>query len=242
MRCKPLILRIAAAVLTVLPSVAVAQVFLIDFGGANITSTGVAPNDPVSTWNNPPTSVTQTDTGLHSGLVTVDNTPSSIGIQMTRRFNGVNENGTLASTQFAGNATRDSLFGNTGEFSGLSNIFPQFKLTNLDTASVYSLTFYASRTGVGDNRETQYDVAGATSMTTFLNAANNVDVVTTATGIAPDGSNEITISLSPGPNNNNGATLFTYLGVLRIEAQPIPEPATAAMALAGLLILARRRR
>ena len=40
----------------------------------------------------------------------------------------------------------------------------------------------------------------------------------TATSVAPDASNEITIALTPGPNNNN-ANHFTYLGVLQILDQ-----------------------
>jgi hypothetical protein len=61
------------------------------------------------------------------------------------------------------NATRDSLFGNTEVFNNLSNIFPQFKLTNLDSTKAYNFTFYASRTGVGDVRETGDTVTGGTS-------------------------------------------------------------------------------
>ncbi len=243
MRCKTLLMAVAAATLTTVSSLSAAQVFLLDFGGGSTTSTGAAPdNDPVNTWNNLPTSVTQTDTGLHAGLVTTDNTATLVGVQMSRRFNGVNENGTLSSAIYPANATRDSLYGNTGDFSGLSNVFPQFRLTNLEATSVYSFTFYASRTGVGDIRETQYDVAGANNAVAFLDASNNIDSVATAAGIVPDANGEIVISISPGPNNNNGATLFTYLGVLRIEATPVPEPATGALALASLLMVVRRRR
>ena len=233
---------ISALVAAAQPGLQAAQVIFIDFGGTNITSTGAAPNDPSNTWNNLPTTVSLTDSGLQSGLVASDNSPTTVGLQMVRRFNGVNENGTQASTVFAANATRDSLFGNTATFNSLSNVFPAFKLTNLDSNSVYSLTFYASRTGVGDNRETQYDIAGAGASVAFLNAANNIDGFATVTGIQPDGSNEIAISITPGPNNTNPNTAFTYLGVLKIEAQPVPEPASGLLALAGGLWLSARRR
>lgn len=224
------------------PALKAAQVIFIDFGGANITNTGASPNDPVNTWNNIPTGVSLTDSGLQSGLVASDNSPTTVGLQMVRRFNGVNENGTQVSTVFPANATRDSLFGNTGVFNSLSNVFPAFTLTNLDSNSVYSLTFYASRTGVGDNRETQYDIAGAGASVAFLNAANNVDGFATVAGIQPSGSNEITISITPGPNNTNPGTAFTYLGVLKVESQPVPEPASGLLALAGGLWIATRRR
>ncbi len=242
MRCKsPLMAVTLLVACSALPSLPAAQVFLLDLGGGSITGTGPSPDDPVNTWNNIPTSVTLTDAGQSAGLVTIENSATLVTLQMTSRFNGVNENGTLESTIFPGNATRDSLFGNTAVFGELSNVFPAFRLTNLDATNLYSFTFYASRTAVGDNRETQYDIAGATQTVAFLNASNNIDTVATSVGILPDASNAITISITPGPNNTNANTQFTYLGVLRIDAAPIPEPATGVLALAGLLLIVRRR-
>ena len=209
------------------------QIFLLDFGAdATPTSTGAAPtNDPVNTWNNIPISVTLTDNGQYADLRTTDNTPTPVTLQMSRRFNAAGDNGAQNSSIFPINATRDSLFGNTAAFNGLSGVFPQFRLTNLDAGRTYNFTFYSSRVGVADNRETQYQITGANSATVFLNAANNVDNVVSSAGILPNDSNEIEISLSPGPNNTN-STQFTYLGVLRIEGEAIsnPPPETALMA------------
>lgn len=224
-----------------LPSLS-AAVFLLDFGGTNTTGTGAAPNDPVNTWNNVTLTVAQNNAGQLSNLVTTTGTASTVSLQMVSRFNGDNADGTQASPLYPTNATRDSLYGNTGVFNNLTNVFPAFKITGLDAGSVYIFTFFASRMNVGDNRETQYDVAGASSAVTFLNAANNIDNTATVSGIAPDANGEIAISLTPGSNNNNGATRFTYLGVLKIESLPVPEPATGVLALAGLLVLGRRHR
>lgn len=199
------------------------QEVLFDFGSGNrTTQSGPAPDDPVYAWNNVTTGVGSTDTGELLNLVSVHATVTPVGLAMVRRFNGANENGTLQSTYFPQNATRDSLYGNTEAFGGLSDIFPSFKLTGLNPARQYSLTFYASRTAVADNRETGYTVEGANSGFTALNAANNINNLATVEGIAPTAEGEITISLAPTPNNNN-ANHFTYLGVLRL-APYVPPP------------------
>ena len=192
------------------------QTILVDFGSASTTTEhGPAPEDPVRHWNNV-AEVGVTTGGQLAGLVTADNAPTGIGLVMLSRFNGANANGTLAGSPFPQEATRDSLFGNTEVFSGLSGIFPSFKLTGLDPALVYDLTFYASRTGVGDNRETLYSVVGALTNTVTLNAANNVTNTARLAGVLPAGSGELVVRLTPGPRNNN-ANHFTYLGVLRLD-------------------------
>jgi hypothetical protein len=145
---------------------------------------------------------------------------------MVSRFNGANDNGTTATPWLPPDATRDSLFGNTESFSGLANVFPKFKLTGLDPAAKYNLTFFASRTGVGDNRETGYTVTGANSGFGALDAANNVTNSVMVTGIIPNAAREILIAIGPAPKNNN-ANHFTYLGVLRLDpvlAPPVFAP------------------
>ncbi len=197
------------------------QDFLFDFGGNNQTQTGPAPDDPVNAWNNITIGIGGSDTGELPGLVSVHNVASSLGLVMIQPFNGANENGTLLSTVFPAQATRDSLFGNTEAFGAGANFFPKFKLTGLNPARQYSLTFYASRTGVGDNRSTGYTVDGVNSGFAELNAANNVDNTATAAGITPTAGGEITISIAPTASNNNG-NHFTYLGALRLSAYVPP--------------------
>lgn len=200
-----------------------AQTFLFDLGAAGTgVALGEAPNDPVNYWNNVGGALTS-DTGSYSNAVTVQNVPSTMSLVVVRRFNGVNESGTSASTLYPGNATRDSLFGNTELFGGVTNIFPSFKVTGLDAQTVYSFTFYASRTGAADNRETGYTVEGANQGFAALDPANNIDNQVTVADIMPTEAGEITISLAPTENNNN-ANHFTYLGVLRVDAVPPQTP------------------
>jgi hypothetical protein len=228
----------AAAVLSGATVTASAQTFLLDFGAA---ATQMDPgDDPTSTWNNVPDSIATNSAGQVLDLLTTTNTPSDVDLFMVARFNGSNTNGTLASLQYPSDATRDSLFGNTELFGGLTNIFPEFRLTALDPLLTYNFTFYASRTGVGDNRETEYTVTGASSGVVYLNVANNIDNQVTLFGITPTIDGEINIRLTPGPNNTN-SNHFTYLGVLRMDA--VPEPSCALILASGatLLGLVRRR-
>lgn len=197
------------------------QDLLMDFGGANQTLHGPSPDDPVNYWNNVGTAVGASDTGVLNNLVTHKNATTPVGLSMIRRFGGANENGTQLATVFPIKATRDSLYGNTEGFSGLTNIFPSFKLTGLNPARLYSLTFYASRTSVSDNRETGYSIRGANTNFVKLNAANNVNNTVRADGVAPTGGGEITISMAPTPANNN-ANHFTYLGVLKVSPYTPP--------------------
>ncbi|MGH8246785.1 MAG: hypothetical protein ACREUU_10170, partial [Gammaproteobacteria bacterium] len=162
------------------------QTVLIDFGaGATPTLLGPAPNDPAHHWNNLLIEVGALDTGVLTNLVTTLNMPTSIGLMMVSRFSGFNESGTTVSTLYPPNATRDSFFGHTELFGGLSNIFPSFKLTGLGLDTVYSFTFYASRTGVADVRETGYTVTGGNAGFAALDAANNIDNFATVAGIMP---------------------------------------------------------
>ena len=188
------------------------EALLFDFGSSNTPTS----DDPTNTWNNVTQGVGCSDTGRLAALVDIENIPTMVDLVMIRRFNGANTNGTLASTMFPKDATRDSLFGNTETFSGLANVSPSFKLTGLDPLLAYDFTFYASRMGVGDNRETGYTVTGANSGFAALNPSANEDQFVTVTGIVPDGEGQITIDLAPTSNNVNSYH-FTYLGVLKVE-------------------------
>ncbi len=194
---------------------------LIDFGSSSILSKG-------NGWNN----VTESFGGIVgsrlNNLVNAENEQTSLGFEILSRFAGANTNGTNNSEYFTINATMDSLYGNKENWGGLTNVNPSFKLTGLDPARAYRLTFYASRVGVSDIRETSYTVVGRDTSVVTLDPANNIDnfVETSAEGIVPDAMNEITISLAPTANNNN-AYHFTYLGAMKIEENggaPPPDP------------------
>lgn len=190
---------------------------LIDFGSSSTTERGPAPDDPLFYWNNVTETVGCSDTGRLPGLVTTKNNPSGLGLVMVRRFNGANLNGTTAPAPLPADATRDSLYGNTESFNGLTGVYPAFRLTGLMPVRGYDITLYASRTGVSDNRETAYTIAGAATNVVLLNAANNITNLVTASAVRPNASGELLVSLAPGARNNN-ANHFTYLGAMKVSA------------------------
>lgn len=198
---------------------------LVDFGSsANSTVYGVGGVEEY--WNNLTAEIGALNDGVLNGLVTIDGTATPFGIQMVSRFTGANENGTQDPAPFAINATRDSLYGNTELWSGAENIFPAFKLTGLEAGKAYDLTFYASRSGVGDNRETRYTINGAAEAVVDYNPANNIDQTATVIGVVADVAGEIAIGITPGPNNDNGYH-FTYLGALQVDwvgVAPVASP------------------
>lgn len=199
-----------------------ARSYLFDFGAAGRTTTAnAAPdNDPARVWNNV-ASIGLSNTGRLDNLKAADGSASAVSLVMIERFNGANESGTLESALFPANATRDSLFGNTETFNGISNVYPKFQLTGLDAGRRYDFVFYASRMAANDNRETVYTVEGSQAGSVILNAANNINAVAVLSGMAPTMEGILAISLNPAPANNN-ANHFTYLGVMQVsESAPL---------------------
>ncbi|QDV72004.1 PEP-CTERM sorting domain-containing protein [Botrimarina mediterranea] len=172
---------------------------------------------------------------------------TGVGISISGFFPGSNSTGQTApagdaAALFPVTATRDNAFGHTGPFSGNPDAsLGTVSLTGLNPALTYDFTFFASRTGVSDNRETAYDISGANSGVGYLNASANVDTVVTVAGIQPTGSGAVSIDVSAGPNNDNGSR-FYYLGAMMITTA-IPEPTSALLAMTAVgFVLARRRR
>ena len=192
------------------------KTLLLDFGGGDTTQAGGVNDDPVNRWNNITGTFAAADGAMLTDLLKNDDTPTPLSLSIVSRFNAANTDGTLTSPLFPADATRDSLYGNTESFNNLVNVTPVFKLGGLNAAEVYDLEFFASRMNVADNRETRYTVTGASVETRDLNAANNVSNTVTVTGMAPDVNGEISIALTPGPNNTNVTNHFIYLGVMKI--------------------------
>lgn len=179
---------------------------------------------------------------------TIDSSGNPTGIGLTTSgFNpGSNQNGTTTpgapANLFSPQATRDNLFGHTVNFNQPAPLpLGTLQLTGLNPSSSYDFTFFGSRTGVTDNRETAYAITGSNNGTGLLDTSNNTSNVAIVTGIIPTALGGITINVSPGPNNNNSSGFF-YLGAMRIESIDVPEPSTAVLfLLSGCLMVGRPR-
>lgn len=212
-RFRSLSLQAAIAALSIFASSSYAGTWLFDFGPATQTS---APN-----YNN----ITSPDIQRFVGLVNTDGQTTGASLAITIPFNtgGTNSNGTTApdaSIGFVANATRDSFFGNVVAFQGHTAPNARMVLSGLDPALRYDFSFFASRLGVTDNRQTEYKVTGANSSTAYLNASENTSEVATTSGIQPAADGTIVLDLAPGSDNTN-ANKFFYIGAMRVTSQEV---------------------
>lgn len=183
---------------------------LIDFG---LSSERTSPEG--ITWNNVDESNQNGLTDLP--LLKADGAPSGIKLDVVSPFAGPNPGGTKQeSLGYPLSATRDSLYANVEPFNNRADVTPVLRLSGLDPRGAYVFTFFASRLGAGDDRTTRYTVEGATTKTADLDAAENLDRSAATEAVTPRANGTVTITLTPGPTNNNG-NHFTYLGVLEIH-------------------------
>jgi hypothetical protein len=232
---KRLSMVFGAALLAVCAHASAASLFF-DFGNATQQTAG--------NYNN----ITHTQAPI---LNAIDSTGAGTGIGLsTIGFNelGPNDNGTTTpgapGNVFDPQATRDNLFGHSDNFNiGSPRPMAVLDLSGLDGsgATSYTFTFFASRTGVSDNRETQYSIAGLNNGVGLLNAAANTSNVAVVSGIVPTAGGTIEISVMKGPANNNGSGFF-YLGAMKIDSVPVPEPTTMALLGGAAILVAVRRR
>ncbi|UKJ07223.1 right-handed parallel beta-helix repeat-containing protein [Solitalea lacus] len=130
---------------------------------------------------------------------------------------------------FAQAAAVDAGYGNT-----TSRTRAVLELANLDPATEYNLSFFASRVGVNSTTslETQYKVIGASTQTLLLEAANNTSKVVTTQAIKPNSSGKIRIEVSKGSKNNisSGSYWLNSMKVVSIAAPTEPTAPTAPTA------------
>lgn len=208
--CAPRLLVIASCLLTtcLFTNGANAETWLFDFGPSSQTS---SPG-----YNN----ITNQGIQAYTGLINSDGQTTGLSLTITIPFNqgGTNSNGTTSpapETGFVANATRDSFFGNTVSFQG--NVVPnsQLKISGLDPAQLYDFSIFASRTGVTDNRETEYKITGTNNKTVYLNATENTAEIASLFDMQPAADGTLVLDLAPGPNNTNSNKFF-YIGAMKI--------------------------
>lgn len=206
-----------------------AATVLIDFGNPNTTGNWNSMTDPVA--------------GAIANALDSTGSATGMTVTVTSRFNATNGNGTTDPTApYPAFVTNDLFYGNAlAGFNGqpaIANSTVTF--SGLTVGQSYSFTFFASRTGVADNRETRYTLTGAGSPALAeLNAANNVTGTATVSNVLPNASGVITLNVGMG-NDNNNPTGFYYLGSAEISF--VPEPGSAVLLLGGLALAGSRRR
>ena len=186
---------------------------LIDFGNINLS--------PVP-WNN----VTHPHVGQVQDLINSKGFSTGISIAVEEHFTSINNSGTQNPdplTGFPSTATADSFFGNTEEFDNQINPQSSVVISNLNIDESYELIIFASREAT-DNRETQYHIQGTTLDSFLLEVSSNTNTAITH-NLFPATDGTITITATPGPNNDNSFGFF-YLGALKVVfTAPPPPPA-----------------
>lgn len=234
---------LSTAILLLAPSVR-ATTILIDFGnnGTNGVQT-TSPDANSNYWNN-------SYNGGYSvtDMVTTGNVGTTIDLSYTTPVT-TNTNAlgvTAAPGAFnIGSAYEDAIF-TTGTTAGTGITL---RLSQLDSSKTYIFTFFGSRNAT-DSRTTNYVATGATSASGSLqtsgtnlggsgvnhNIANTL-VLGGSNGIAPNGSNQIDITLFA---TSTDANKFGYLNTMQVAI--VPEPGAALLGGLGMLVLLRRRR
>lgn len=192
----------------------------IDFGSGSATY-------PTSgNWNN---FSNPAESPTLEGLINSNGALTGINFRINDAFDRVNfddannptASSPISSTAFPVTATKDSFFGEGEAFEGTTEATGGFLLTGLDNTKYYSFSIFGSRSGVSDNRETQYTVTGASSQSVTLNTSNNSANTVEVYDIQPTASGEITFVAQPGPNNDN-TYKFYYLGAVEISKTDQP--------------------
>ena len=169
-------------------------------------------------WNN--VSITTLD--ATSVLVATNGMNTGISITVSNRM--TSGTGAVSSGSYTGDALEFQDSGNNGAFGSVnewSGIPPcpraDLVFSGLDTDVAYTFTYFASRNNdsTGWVREAQYTLTGATTVTNYLDAADNFSDVSISDPVYPDASGQIILTLQPSSNNTADNNFF-YLNAFKI--------------------------
>jgi lysophospholipase L1-like esterase len=212
-------------------------VYLVDCGRHDSGTNGLptaSPDYNGNTWNNfGPVLTTVTNGSTLLNLVDTTNGASSIGFEITSggwAANGILNGGLLTpSPALLGlfavtNATMDYIF---------TTVSDTFKLTGLNTARVYNLEFFGTRSNTATRTSTYTVGTNSVSLTTSgagigaggADFNNNTTAVLRA--LAPNASGEIPVTVSVAAGG------FAYVGILKIEEVYLPPSTGAAPSIAA---------
>jgi len=194
-------------------SLCAAERILVDFGQANETT--ASPDIFAQHWNNLPGIAIQ----ANNAIVDDHGNPTGITIAVTDAFAAGSTNSLGSETIDVPTATGDFAYVNK-----TTNTTAKILVSGLNAAKVYDFKFFIS-----SNRPntqvflTNYTVEGASIATTSLEAIGNRDKVASVSGMVPDGSGGIEITLATAPTS----TEFGGIGVLEIVGRDPSGPVAA---------------
>ena len=174
-------------------------------------------------WNN----VSLTTAGATAVLKDGDDEDTGVTLTVSNRMTAGTSS--VSSSSFTGDALEFVDSGSNGAFGSVTSwnsnppcLRSDLVFSGLDTNVAYTFTYFASRNNddTGWSREGEYILQGASTVTNYLDAADNFSDVAISDPVYPDSSGKILLTLGPGPNNNadagNGRYYF-YLNAFKIE-------------------------
>lgn len=164
-------------------------------------------------------------TGMIFDLSNMKGNLTGYSCSVTDAFNGINRTGSDnpdPALNFPVSLTDDSFFGNVAPFAGKEEPTGAVTFEGLDVGTLYTFDMYAARAGAADTREAKYVVTGAGADSVLLNATDNDSMLVTVS-MMPTAQGTITITASPGPNNDNDSG-FYFLGGVRMMYEAVPPP------------------
>jgi hypothetical protein len=237
-------LRLASfALLVACPTIARADTWNFDFGSSGISS-------PATSYNN----IVNRQIHTLSGIKNSSGQATTVTFKIISPFNSsgtMNDGSYTTTVPFESNATRDNFYGNVSAYNSVVAANARIQFSGLNSSLLYDFTFFGSRMNQTVNLDTQFQVSGANSATVNLNAANNTSRTASASGIRPNSSGVITISLLPGAANTHALKMY-ILGAMRMVSRtdsalpappsnppveespiPVPMPVTASYQLSN---------
>lgn len=191
-------------------SLSAAERILVDFGRP--VETTPSPDIFGKHWNNLP------DVGLQekTSIVTDSGAPTGLTIAVTDAFAAVSTNSLGGETIYVPTATGDFAYVNK-----TTNNTAKILVSGLDAGNVYDLRFFvSSNRPTTQSYLTDYTVVGSTTQTVSLEAVGNRNSVATVSGMVPNASNQIEITIMAAATSNE----FGGIGVLEIVGRSPSDP------------------
>ena len=181
----------------------------LNFGSADTS-------DP--TWNDITPSLR-----THTAIFDSNMNPTGILITFTGDFGGANRNGaayTTSKMMMPLEVSQSALWGYaSGKFRGGSpRQSATLRFSHLNPELTYEFTFFSSREGCQDFRQTSFIVQGEDTQADDLQSANNSGETVTVKNIRPTADGEVTLTVMPG-SRNNSPNRFYYLNAMTIKAK-----------------------
>ena len=177
-------------------------------------------------WNNFTNATNTSGTSLR--LTDVEGKVTTISIALESAFNGTNQEGVQTNGTIINMTDKESytaFWAQALNTNGSANKpSAGFVIGGLDDDYVYDFTIFGSRKNVTDNRETSYRFVGSNEKEGLLNCSGNASNVVTVTDVSPNSNGQITLTLSPGENNNNNVRYY-YINAMQIDIRKKNTPA-----------------